>query len=166
MTLSFTFPNFWWVPINNNNGNSVLFCLKQYFTYIGKPKILQSDNGTEFNNSIINNFLASNNVEHIFLSPRHPQTKGVVEVVHKEVRNYVLKNLNITEDDNTFKNWILESVSVHNNNVHTVTGFKPVFLIRNTDEEIYNIVINNIKKNYKTVLDEEKDNYILNIGDH
>ena len=31
---------------------------------------------------------------------------------------------------------------------------------------MYNIVINNIKKNYKNVLDEEKDNYILNIGDH
>ena len=121
---------------------------------------------TEFNNFIINNFLASDNVEHIFSSPRHPQTNGVVEVVLKEVRNYVLKNLNIIEYNIAFKNLILESVSVYNNNVHTVTGFKLVFLIRNTYEEIYNKVINNIKKKYKTVLDEEKDNYILNICDH
>ena len=86
--------------------------------------------------------------------------------MHKEVRNYVLNNLNIIEDDITFKNLILEAVSVRYNNEHTVTAFKPIFLIRNTDEEMYNIVINNIKKNYKNVLDEEKDNYILNIGDH
>ena len=65
------------VPIKNNNGNSELFCLKQYFTYIGKAKILQSNNGTEYNNSIINNYLASNNVEHIFSSPRHPQTNAL-----------------------------------------------------------------------------------------
>ena len=90
------------VPIKNNNDDSVLFSLKQYFTYIGKSKILQSDNGTEYNNSIINNYLASNNVEHIFSSPRHPQTNGVVEVVYKEVKNYVLNNLNIIEDDITF----------------------------------------------------------------
>ena len=74
--------------------------------------------------------------------------------------------MNIIEDDISFKNSILDCVSIHNNNVHIVTGFKPSFLIKNTDEEIYNIVLDNINKCYKNILDEDKDNYILKIGDH
>ena len=74
--------------------------------------------------------------------------------------------MNIIEDDISFKNLILDCVSIHNNKVHTVTGLKPSFLIKNTDEEIYNIVADNIKKCYKNILDEDKDNYILNMWDH
>ena len=50
------------------------------------PKIFQSDNGNEYKNKIINNYLTTNNNEHVFSSPRHPKTNGVAEVVHQEVR--------------------------------------------------------------------------------
>jgi hypothetical protein len=33
------------------------YCLKQFINYIGIPKIVQSDNGKEYNNTTINNFL-------------------------------------------------------------------------------------------------------------
>lgn len=104
------------------------------------------DNCSEYNNTVINNFLTTNNVKHINSSPRHPQTNGVVEIVHKEVRKNILLNFNQFEDENSFKNLILDCVDIHNNNEDTVTGFKPSFLLKNDDEEIYDIVINNIKK--------------------
>ena len=119
------------------------------FNYVGKPSIFQSDNGLEYNNSIIKNLLETNNVKHILSSPRNPQSNGVVEVVHKEVRKNILCNINDIIDELSFKNIILECVNIHNNNIHTVTGYAPSFLIKNNDEEIYEEVINNIKKKYK-----------------
>jgi len=82
------------IPIKNNNANNILFCLKEFFNFIGKPLIFQTDNGFEYNNSIIINFLESNNVKHIFSSPRHPQSNGVVEVIRKEIRKNILTYIN------------------------------------------------------------------------
>ena len=65
-----------------------------------------------------------------------------MEVVHKKVRKNILCNINVI----TFKNTVLECVIIHNNNIHTITGFKPSFLIKNVVQEIYEKVIINIKK--------------------
>ena len=72
-----------------------------------------------------------------------------MKIVHKEVRKNILLNFNQIVDDISFKNLILDCVDIHNNNVHSVTGFKPTFLLKNDDEEIYELVINNIKKTEK-----------------
>ena len=55
------------IPVKNNNAQNILYCLKQFFQFVGVPKIIQSDNGTEYNNSIINNFLTTHEVKHITL---------------------------------------------------------------------------------------------------
>ena len=95
------------IPIKNNKTNNILFCLKEFFNYIGKSLIFQSDNGSEYNNAIIKNFLESNNVKHIFSSPQHPKSNGVVEVVHKEVRKSIFSNINQIVDEISFRNIIL-----------------------------------------------------------
>lgn len=64
-----------------------------------------------------------------------------MEIVHKEVRKNIILNFNQIEDEITFKTLILDCVEIHNNKVHSITGFKPSFLIKNEDEEIYGIVI-------------------------
>lgn len=154
------------IPIKNNNANNILCCLKEFVNYVGKPAIFQSDNGSEYKNNIIKNYLDDNNIKRIFSSPRHPQTNGVVEVVHKEVRKNLLCNINDIIDDISFKNIILECVSIHNNNIHTVTGFKPSFLIKNDDHEIYEVVISNIKNKYDICEKDDDKNYIIKVGDH
>ena len=93
--------------------------------------------------------MENNDIQHVFSSPRHPQSNGVVEIVHKEVRKNILCNINEIVDAISFNNIILNCVNIHNNNIHTVTGYRPSFLIRNEDPEIYEDVFNNIKKNIK-----------------
>ena len=44
------------IPVKNNNADNILYCLKELFNYVGKPSIFQSDNGLEYNNSIIKIF--------------------------------------------------------------------------------------------------------------
>ena len=154
------------IPVKNNNADNKLFCIKQYVNYIGKPKIFQSDNGMEYKNTIINNYLTTNNINHIYSSPRHPQSNGVVEVVHKEVRKNIFYNINKINNDIDFKNILLDCEEIHNNIIHTVTGFKPSFLINNQDQEIYDIVIDNIKKTNKILEEEKKEYLLLKEGDH
>jgi len=152
--------------VKNNNTKNIQICMKNYFNCIGYPKIIQSDNGSEYKNAIINNLLTSNNIKQIFSSHRHPQTNGVVEIVHKEVRKNILNNLDLIEDAIFFENILLDCVLVHNNNTHTVTGYKPVFLIKNEDDDIYNNVIENINKTFKINEDVNKEFYVLKEGDH
>lgn len=154
------------IPVKNNNADNILYCLKEFFNYVGKTSIFQSDNGSEYNNSIINNFLETNNVKHILSSPKHPQSNGDVEVVHKEVRKNILCNINDNIDELSFKKIILECVNIHNNNIHSVTGYAPSFLIKNHDEDIYEEVINNIEKKYKLLEDEDDKNFVLSNGEH
>ena len=111
------------IPVKNNKVDNILYCLKEFFNYVKKTSIFQSDNGSEHNNSIIKNFLETNNVKHILSYPRHPQSNGVVEVVRKNI----LCNINDIIDELSFKNIILECVNIHNNNIHTVTGYAHSF---------------------------------------
>ena len=89
-----------------------------------------------------------------------------MEVVHKEVRKSILCNINEIIDGISFNNNILNSLNIHNNNIHSVTRYKLVFLIRSEDPEIYEDIINNIKKTYKDLEKDDDNNYILKIGDH
>ncbi|KAJ9562028.1 hypothetical protein OSB04_007188 [Centaurea solstitialis] len=56
-----------------DNGLDVMF----------KIKVLRSDNGTEFKNSIIEEYLASVGITHNFSAPRTPQQNGMVERKNK-----------------------------------------------------------------------------------
>ena len=58
---------------------------------------------------------------------------------------------------------MLEVIYIHNNNIHTSTNHRPIDLINNTNEDIFEEVMNNIKKK----LDYKNKNYVeLNEGDH
>lgn len=80
----------------------------------------------------------NNNIKHIKCQQHHPQNNGVVEVVHKEIRKYVI--LKYVEDSKDFdlNNVLLEVINAYNHNIHTSTGFKPFDIINNTNEEIKN----------------------------
>ena len=133
-------------PVIENNANNVLLCIKDFCYNIRMPKIIQTDNGTEYKNSIINDFCNKNKITHIFSAPRHPQTNGVVEVAHRETRKYIINKILENKNNTDLRDILLEANNIHNNNTHTITKFKPIDLIHNTDESIYNIVIENIKK--------------------
>lgn len=136
--------------IKENNSKNALLCIKDFCNSVGYPKIIQSDNGLEYKNSIISEFCESNNIVHIFSSPRHPQTNGCVEIAHKETRKYILNIISENEKELDLTNILLDANKIHNYNVHTITRYRPVDLINNTDNDISKKVIDNINKKYKT----------------
>ena len=49
-------------PVKENNAKNALLCIKDFCNYIGFPKILQSDNGSEYKNNIIKEYCETNNI--------------------------------------------------------------------------------------------------------
>jgi len=84
----------------------------------------------------------------IFSSPRHPQTNDVIEICHKETRKFILEKISSEPNKANLLNILLDANHVHNFNIHSVTKFRPMGLINNTNEEIFNEVIANITKKY------------------
>ena len=56
-------------PVSDNNGKNALLSIKEFCIYIGFPKILQTDNGPEYCNNLIDTFCAENNIKHITILP-------------------------------------------------------------------------------------------------
>ena len=53
--------------------------LFQVFCDFGFPKIIQSDNGTEFVNKIIKAIVETATIDHQLITPYHPWANGLAE---------------------------------------------------------------------------------------
>src|SRR5262249_25592840 len=63
------------------------------FTTFGFPKIIQSDNGTEFVNQAVAKLVEASKVDHRLISPYHPRANGVAERAVKTVIATITKLL-------------------------------------------------------------------------
>ena len=70
-----------------------------------KPKLLQSDNGKEFDNLLIKYYLEKINVKHARSRPYHPQKNEWIERYHRELHKYMYNFLKECENvnDNTIE---------------------------------------------------------------
>ena len=81
------FSKFYWAfPIEYKNADTCIKYIKKFFMINDFPKILQSDNGGEFINDRLANYLDKNNIKHIRSRPHHPQTNGALERYHREIK--------------------------------------------------------------------------------
>lgn len=59
----------------------------------GIPKIIQSDNGTEFVNQLIEEMTSLNGIEHRMISPYNPRANGQVERTNRTIETMLCKEL-------------------------------------------------------------------------
>ena len=65
---------------------------------IGHPDILHTDNGKEFWNKNVDNFIESWGIKHVLGAPYHPQSQGAIEAFNKYIQNWLYKaNNNISK---------------------------------------------------------------------
>ena len=75
-----TFNKFCLVAATENKSTEVTAAqLRKWFCIIGAPVILQSDNGREFVNTIVEEMLQKFNIKILHGKPRHSQSQGSVE---------------------------------------------------------------------------------------
>jgi hypothetical protein len=78
----------------NKEMTTVARALFSIFTTIGFPKIIQSDNGTEFVNSTIKELTKLAHIDHRLISAYHPQANGLAERNVQTSSMAILKHLN------------------------------------------------------------------------
>ena len=80
-------------PLKDHSAEEVARAVWEIFSVIGVPKILQSDNGSEFANQVMNALTHMMGIEHRFISEYHPQADGKVERVVGAVKVTIMKLL-------------------------------------------------------------------------
>ncbi|KAK3882655.1 hypothetical protein Pcinc_001909 [Petrolisthes cinctipes] len=79
-------------PLMCKEGKEVLKCYENNICYrFGFPKVLITDNGTEFCNKQLDKFCEDNHIAHRVTTPYHPQSNGLVEVTNKAVKQGLRK---------------------------------------------------------------------------
>src|SRR6185312_6517224 len=66
-------------PLKDTTAETVARKLWKIFSLIGYPKILQSDNGSEFVNDVIQSLVRIVGIERRFITPYNPRSDGKVE---------------------------------------------------------------------------------------
>ena len=73
--------------------------LFEVFTTFGFPKIIQSDNGTEFVNKVLKHLFTGANVDHRLVSPYHPRANGIAERTVQTTVSTIKKLLDGVHED-------------------------------------------------------------------
>jgi hypothetical protein len=110
-------------PLATREAASVAIPLLQCFCTFGFPKILQSDNGTEFVNEVVKEIIKKSGIDRRLISPYYPQSNGGVENSIKVMKNILGKIC-----DGNEMNWELYLPATQyfmNQSIHSSHGSTP-----------------------------------------
>jgi len=159
----------WTELIENKEAETVTARLEYIFNFFRAPKILQTDNGKEFDNPILNNMCKRKNVKLIHGSPYHPQSQGVVEKLNDLIAKSLHASHQAYKSKKEKKNWNIELAlkawtASSNQNVHSVTKRIPNKAIHIENEKEIKVVIENIKNYYERKTKTRAKKLDLRIG--
>ena len=80
-------------PILNKEASTIARAVWEICCVIGIPKVLQSDNGTEFSNKIVNALCRLSGINRRFIAPYNPRADGKVERTIKTIKDTIVKLL-------------------------------------------------------------------------
>jgi hypothetical protein len=114
-------------PIIDKSASSIARALWKICCIIGIPKILQSDNGSEFSNKIVNSLCRLTGIPRRFIAPYNPRADGKVERSIKTIKQTLIKLLHGTSA--LWPLYIPFIQLMYNNKVSELTGSTPFSLM-------------------------------------
>ena len=85
--------------IPDKSSTTIVSTLIQVFCDFGLPKVIQSDNGTEYVNELVELFAKMAGIDHRLISAYHPRANGLAERYVKSAVNTVRKAMDINVID-------------------------------------------------------------------
>ena len=145
--------------IRDKKAETIRNYLAQAFV-IGEPQMLHTDNGKEFVNELLTNWLEKRNIKHILGGKYHPQSQGAVESFNKTIQKF-LNEAYTNSMFNGDEEWslpLMVSDFLHyynNKRVHSTTKMIPREILFNFKiKSIVDQVIMNTENSRKAFLQE------------
>ena len=113
--------NLEWFLLFQTKNTTVLKALKGSLRITGKLGMIQSNNGGEFNNDLLKDFLKHKRIEYVRGSPYHPKCQGAVEGLNKTVQNFLNLKKDMHDDEFELNDSIYDLCMHYNNWKHTNT---------------------------------------------
>ena len=118
---------YWGYLIRDKTAKTTLNKIKNFIGINKKPVIIQTDNGLEFKNKMLEAYLKEERIKHILSRPHHPQTNGCLERYHRELHKYMKNYLDdIKEfDDSDIEDALDGYIQYHNSTIKSSTKYIP-----------------------------------------
>ncbi len=104
------------------------------------PRVLLSDNGTEFKNQILADIYSQYNIKQTFIAAHHPASNGLVKRTNRkvlEILRHLAGHLHETWDD-----WLSQVAASINGSVNSSTGKTPHYIIFGYDKRLpYDVLL-------------------------
>ena len=115
------------VAIKTKSAEEIASQLWNYFSIFGPTKIMLSDQGKEFMNSVVDKLLSNIGTEHTVTSPYHPQCNGMAEKLNSTLISTIRKHTD--SDPLNWHKWLPYCLLAYRSRVHSSTKFTPFELM-------------------------------------
>ncbi len=122
-------------PLLNKSATTVAHALVSHLIcpYM-TPRVLLSDNGTEFKNQILQNICTQFNIQQTFISTHHPTSNGLVERTNRKILQ-VLRHL-AGHFQETWEDWLSQVAASINSSVNPSTGKTTHYILYGSDKRL------------------------------
>lgn len=114
--------------IQSKNAVEIVDTLIDFFRYYGVPEQITMDNGSEFSNATVHNLLTLHKIKPHFITPRNPQSNGMIERVHSTL----LEHIRILKQEfpkDRITSLMKYAILAYNSTIHSATSFTPYDLL-------------------------------------
>ena len=87
------------IPLRNIKTKSIVKALIKFFTFVGLPKSVQSDQGSNFMSGIFQQVMHELGIKQYRVSAYHPESQGALERFHQTLKNMIRSYCFDTEKD-------------------------------------------------------------------
>ncbi|XP_068241889.1 uncharacterized protein [Palaemon carinicauda] len=115
------------IPLRTVSADKIIEALNKFFSLVGLPKEVQTDQGTNFTSKKFKSFLACQNIKHCLSSPYHPQSQGVVERFHRTFKTML--RTYCCENEKEWDVYIPMLLFAVRDSVHSSLGYSPFQLV-------------------------------------
>ena len=145
----------WCYPLKDKTSNEIISSFKDIFKKSKRfPKFIQSDEGSEFINEIVQKFFDDNNIKWYHTYNRDIKC-SICERFNRTILNRIYKNFTLNNSTIWIKD-INKLVKEYNNSYHGTIKMKPVDASKKSNENI-------VRKNYNFEITVKKSKF--SIGD-
>lgn len=113
--------------IQSHDAETVSSKLILFITYFGIPKVILTDQGTEFMSNLLKEITKIFKIKKLTSTAYHPQTNGALERSHSTLKDYLKQY--VSEDKSNWDEYVPLAMFAYNTSIHTSSKFTPHELV-------------------------------------